>query len=140
MLLDLVGAAVAAGASNEGAVVAVADAMPSGTTGPLRSVAAALALGATATLAWAPVLDDPQLRPLAVALVRASTGGTRAAASLRAAAADLRDERRDLAAAAARRAGVRAVLPLGVCFLPAFVLLGILPTVVGLASAALVGG
>jgi hypothetical protein len=31
--------------------------------------------------------------------------------------------------------GVKAVAPLGLCFLPAFVLLGIIPVVAGLASA-----
>jgi hypothetical protein len=41
---------------------------------------------------------------------------------------------------AARSAGVRAVAPLGLCFLPAFVLVGVVPTVVGLATAALHGG
>ncbi|MCU1692975.1 MAG: hypothetical protein JWM64_2066, partial [Frankiales bacterium] len=34
----------------------------------------------------------------------------------------------------ARRAGVLAVAPLGLCFLPAFVLLGVVPVVVGLAG------
>ncbi len=35
---------------------------------------------------------------------------------------------------AARRAGVLAVGPLGICFLPAFMLLGVVPAVVGLAT------
>lgn len=35
---------------------------------------------------------------------------------------------------APRRVGVLAVAPLGLCFLPAFVLLGIVPVVVGLAG------
>ncbi|MCU1621436.1 MAG: hypothetical protein JWL79_281, partial [Frankiales bacterium] len=34
----------------------------------------------------------------------------------------------------AARAGVLAVLPLGACFLPAFVLLGVVPAVIGLAG------
>ncbi|MFB9964969.1 hypothetical protein ACFFOP_20530 [Sinosporangium siamense] len=36
--------------------------------------------------------------------------------------------------AAARRVGVYAVAPLGLCFLPAFVVVGVVPTMVGLAS------
>jgi pilus assembly protein TadC len=39
-----------------------------------------------------------------------------------------------LAAAAAERAGVLIAGPLGLCFLPAFVCLGIVPVVVGLAG------
>jgi hypothetical protein len=35
---------------------------------------------------------------------------------------------------AAQRVGVHAVAPLALCFLPAFVLLGIVPLVVGLAQ------
>jgi pilus assembly protein TadC len=36
--------------------------------------------------------------------------------------------------ARARSAGVKAVVPLGLCFLPAFVLLGIVPAIVGIAK------
>jgi hypothetical protein len=35
---------------------------------------------------------------------------------------------------AARTAGVRAVIPLVACFLPAFILLGVVPVVAGLAN------
>jgi hypothetical protein len=46
-------------------------------------------------------------------------------------AADLRDQA-DLASQAyARTIEVRAAAPLGVCFLPAFVLLGVVPLVAG---------
>jgi pilus assembly protein TadC len=71
---------------------------------------------------------------------RASTSGVHTAALLRAVATDVRGRRRAVATEAARRAGVRAVLPLGACFLPAFVLLGIVPTIAGLASSALGSG
>jgi hypothetical protein len=40
-----------------------------------------------------------------------------------------RSRRRAAGAAAARRAAVLATLPLGLCFLPAFVLLGVVPLV-----------
>ena len=39
----------------------------------------------------------------------------------------------------ARRAGVQAVGPLAACFLPAFVLVGVVPVVVGVAQALLAG-
>jgi len=53
--------------------------------------------------------------------------GTIAAAGRRA--------RQVAAQAAARRAGVLAVGPLGLCFLPAFVLVGVVPLVAGLVGA-----
>ena len=139
LLLELVAATLAAGSTPAGSVADLVVAVPDGTARLLRPVAAALALGAAPGQAYAPLLDDPRLRPLAVALGRATSAGTRGADVLRAAADDLRDERRTAAAASARRAGVRAVVPLAVCFLPAFVLLGIVPTLVG-AAASLLGG
>ncbi|MFD0891079.1 type II secretion system F family protein, partial [Streptosporangium algeriense] len=47
---------------------------------------------------------------------------------------DARQEARSAASAAALRVGVQAVAPLGLCFLPAFVCLGIVPVVAGLAG------
>jgi pilus assembly protein TadC len=139
LLLELMAASLAAGSTPAGLVADLLEAVPDGTARFLRPVAAALALGAAPDQAYAPLLDDPRLRPLAVALGRAGAAGTSAADVLRAAADDLRDERRSAAAAAAHRAGVRAVVPLAVCFLPAFVLLGVVPTLVG-AAASLLGG
>ena len=46
----------------------------------------------------------------------------------------------DAAAARAERAGVLIGGPLGLCFLPAFVCLGIVPVVIGLATRVLGGG
>ena len=46
-------------------------------------------------------------------------------------------ELRDAARRAAERAGVAISGPLGLCFLPAFICLGIVPVVVGLASSVL---
>lgn len=52
--------------------------------------------------------------------------------------------RRTAAARAAhvrvRRAGVLATAPLGLCFLPAFVLIGVVPVVIGLTSRFAQGG
>jgi pilus assembly protein TadC len=56
------------------------------------------------------------------------------------AAADLRVRADDAAAAAGERAGVMVSGPLGLCFLPAFVCLGIVPVVIGLAGSVLNGG
>jgi pilus assembly protein TadC len=51
-----------------------------------------------------------------------------------------RDDAEDAAAASAERAGVLISGPLGLCFLPAFLALGIVPVVIGLASSVLGDG
>jgi len=68
------------------------------------------------------------------AVVRAAERGAPLVDVLAALAADERERTRWAAEEAARRAGVRAVGPLAACFLPAFVLVGVLPVVVGVAG------
>ena len=58
-------------------------------------------------------------------------------AALRAAAGTLRRERHVRALEAAARLGVRLVLPLGLCYLPAFVLVGLVPVIVSMAAGVL---
>jgi len=69
---------------------------------------------------------------MAVVLCRASLSGASPAPMLDALAVDQRERQRLAGEAAARRAGVAMVAPLGLCFLPAFVLLGVVPLVAGL--------
>lgn len=72
-------------------------------------------------------------------LVLSRRAGVPAAELLRAAAEDARDDAAAAGLAAAERLAVRLVLPLGVCVLPAFVLVGVVPVVVGVLSST-VGG
>ncbi|MFL6137709.1 MAG: type II secretion system F family protein [Frankiaceae bacterium] len=134
---DLLAATLAAGVPIERAVrvVAAADDGPLGRL--LGDVAAALSLGAPPAEAWAPVERAPPLRPLARAAVRSSSSGAALAATLTGLADDLREEVHADGQAAARRAGVHVVGPLTLCFLPAFVVLGVLPLVLGLLAGAL---
>ena len=67
---------------------------------------------------------------------RAAVGGAPVAAAVQQVAEDARREAAAAAERAARRAGVLAVGPLGLCFLPAFLLLGVVPAVIGLAASA----
>jgi pilus assembly protein TadC len=82
--------------------------------------------------------DDP-LRRLVVGLARAMQTGAPLADMVAAVADDQRRHRRWSAEAAARRAGVHAVGPLVLCFLPAFVLLGVVPVVLSIAVEVLGG-
>jgi putative uncharacterized protein (fragment) len=54
-------------------------------------------------------------------------------------AQNLRDQRESQASADANRLAVRLVLPLGLCHLPAFILLAIVPAVVYLGRSVLAG-
>jgi pilus assembly protein TadC len=67
-------------------------------------------------------------------LVRAGESGAAVAPGLRSLAADGRAESRAATEAAVRRAGVWILAPLGLCFLPAFVCLGVVPLVLGIAA------
>ena len=67
-------------------------------------------------------------------MVRSAASGAPLAGVLARVAEDLRRDRQQVVEVAARAAGVRAVAPLGACFLPAFVLVGVVPVVVSLAT------
>jgi hypothetical protein len=103
----------------------------------MRRAGGALLLGATWTEAWADAPDA--LAPLADALEPAWVDGAAPGPLLRRAAASVRSTRHREAQEAAARLGVRLVLPLGLCFLPAFVLLGLVPVVLA-AGGAVLGG
>ena len=93
---------------------------------------------AATALSWGADLGDLCAgSALVSALARSAMTGAPAAALLRQLADDQRARRRWELLDGARRAGVQAVAPLAVCFLPAFVLVGIVPVVVGVARSLL---
>lgn len=132
--IDLLAACLRGGGAWHDSVEAVADAVggPLGTE--LARVAARIRLGADPTEEWLGLAREPVLAPLGRAAARAAAGGAPVAATLARLARDQRRTARAAASARARTAGVRAVAPLGLCFLPAFVLLGIVPAVAGIAA------
>jgi len=67
-------------------------------------------------------------------LVRAGESGSTVTAALRALAAESRTSTWARTEGAVRRAGVWVLAPLGLCFLPAFVCLGVVPLVLGIAG------
>lgn len=74
----------------------------------------------------------PQWRPLFTALQLARSVGLGPVGLLRSAAAEQRRRRAEALSVAARRLAVLAVLPTSLCLLPAFVLLTVVPLVLGL--------
>ena len=98
----------------------------------LDAVAAMLSLGADPVTAWRAIDLDGELAPLAAAALRSAAGGGGLADAVREYAAQLRQDVAAESIRAAGRAGVLMTAPLGVCFLPAFLCLGLAPVVVGL--------
>jgi len=80
---------------------------------------------------WRHIEDLAAAEPVVRAAVRsAASGGALAGALVRAAEA-ARAAQEAEARVRAHRAGVLVVLPVGLCFLPAFVLVGVVPVVAG---------
>ena len=130
---DLLAACLIAGAPLDRAVAAVGTALDGPIAAAFDRAGSALALGAPVDEAVAPWQHDAALaglEPVARVLVRAAASGSAAGPAIVALAVDLRSERRWRIDETARRAGVRATAPLGVCFLPAFVLAGVVPVVI----------
>jgi pilus assembly protein TadC len=73
----------------------------------------------------------PQLGPLGRAVHRSSETGASVADALARLGSELRDGRRAQQEALARAVEVKASVPLGLCLLPAFVLIGIVPMIAG---------
>lgn len=140
--LDLLGVALLAGLPTPVALAAVGDAMATtapAVAEPLRYVAARVRLGATPALAWRDVPGADAVAPVAPVLARVTDGGGSVRAALDHTAQRLRSEADAVAVARAERAAVLVAGPLGLCFLPAFVCLGIVPVVIGLADGMLPG-
>jgi pilus assembly protein TadC len=133
--LDVLAACLFAGSSLDHALTAVAEAFGGGVQATLAPIARLAAWGAPVETAWAQCLALPRWAPVARAVIRASYSGATLADVLTQQAVEYRRALRSGAAARAQRAGVSAVLPLGLCFLPAFVLAGIVPVVAGFAEA-----
>ena len=127
---DLLAAALRAGAPPEAAVRTVGTALGGPLGERLVLVGRALRLGTPAAPAWADLGSGPGAVRLARAAARTEHSGTALAGALNRVADDLRAARLIAAEGAAHRAGVLIVLPLGLCFLPAFVLAGLVPVIV----------
>ena len=146
LLLDLLAACLAGGAALSAAADAVSAAVPGPAGRRLAAVSAALGAGFPPAQAWGAFAggaggtggaDGRAGDPMAGAartLGRAAEGGAPVAAAVSRLAVEARAEARSRGEQAARRVGVLVVAPLGLCFLPAFVLLGVVPVVAGLAG------
>ncbi|MEO6886984.1 MAG: type II secretion system F family protein [Jatrophihabitantaceae bacterium] len=133
LALDLTATALHAGCPLHAALALVVPVVAPPLDRELRMVSGLLQLGADPDEAWRAVDPAGPLGPVAVAGRRSSRSGARLADAFERLAADTRADLRTAAESRANRAGVFAMAPLGLCFLPAFICLGIVPVVVGIA-------
>ena len=128
LMLELLAAQLRAGLSPLAALMALAEALNSG---HLRQICRRLQVGATWEAAWAGTASGSwdQLRD---ALAPAYTAGSPSAPLLRALADAQRLSERRAAERAAGKLSVALVVPLGLCSLPAFICLGIVPILISL--------
>jgi Flp pilus assembly protein TadB len=129
LLLDLVAACLASGAPLDASVRAAAMAVGAPVADLVIPALEAVRLGAEADRAWATVGQCPPLAGFARAVVRAVESGAPLSDVLPRLADRARSSRRATAETRVRAAGVRLTAPLGLAFLPAFVLLGVVPVV-----------
>lgn len=140
--LDVLAACLRSGMAVSTAAAAVAASAPSGMAVLLRRAADLLALGADPARAWAAPAGavDGHVQAFLRMARRSAASGTALAQGVEDLAVQLRGDAADAASARAERASVLMAGPLGLCYLPAFLCLGIVPVVAGLAGEVLQSG
>ncbi|MFE3328058.1 type II secretion system F family protein [Streptomyces sp. NPDC059176] len=131
---DLLAACLSAGACPREAAEAVGESLGGPVGERLVHVAAQLRLGSEPARAWGLFGEITGAAGLARCLERAGSSGAPSAEPVSRLAAGLRAARSRAAASRAQRAQVLITAPVGLCFLPAFLAIGVAPVVIGLAS------
>ncbi len=134
LLVLFLATALRAGAATATAVRQAAASLPGPAADRLLMTADQLALGMPPDRVWSTLAGDPELGTLGLALARAERTGAPVAAVVERLADDLATAARAEVEDRARAVGVRAAVPLGVCLLPSFLLLGIVPLVASLVA------
>jgi pilus assembly protein TadC len=128
--VDLLAAALRSGTPPARAAEVVGTAVGGPVGRRLVRVGTALRLGARPEDAWAVLVAVPGAERVVRAAVRSADSGAALTGAFNRLADDLRAARTTRVEAGAHRLGVLVVLPLGLCFLPAFLLTGVVPVVV----------
>jgi pilus assembly protein TadC len=136
---DLLAACVSAGAGPREAAEAVGESLGGPVGERLAKAAAELRLGGEPAQAWRWLGQIPGAAALARCLERADCTGAPAAEPVSRLAERFRADRSRMATARGRRAQVLITAPVGLCFLPAFLAVGVAPVVIGLADGLLNG-
>lgn len=119
---------------SSGSLYAALDALGTYLPGcqPLRKVATQLHVGVDWDTAWAEANQDPRLAELSQELKFIHVSAVPSASVLQASASTLRRNRKRKAEQLAAELAIRLVLPMGICLLPAFICLGVIPMVYAL--------
>lgn len=128
---DLLAACAAVGKAPQDALPVVSGAVGAALGARLNDVTRRLTLGADPAAEWSRLSHDPQLGDLGRTMLRSIEHGVPVAQSLARLAEDRRRERRTTTQLRAQSVGVKAAGPLALCFLPAFMIIGVVPTVAG---------
>ncbi|MFB7177696.1 type II secretion system F family protein [Streptomyces sp. NPDC056257] len=131
---DLLAACLAAGAGPVEAAEVVGESLGGPVGERLARAGAELRLGGEPGVGWGRLAEIPGARALAECLERAARTGAPAAEPVSRLASGLREDRARRAGARAQRAAVLVTAPVGLCFLPAFLAIGVAPVVIGMAS------
>ncbi len=130
LVLDVMAQLFASGSSLATGLAAVGQHLPG--CRPLVTVAHNLRLGLEWDAAWEHATHSPHLHQLAHELRFVHASAVPSAHMLTTAATALRANRKRLAEQLAQELAIRLVLPTGICLLPSFILLGIIPMVLTL--------
>ncbi len=131
LAIDLLAACAAVGQSAAHALSVTSRAIGGPLGQRFDGLQARLALGADPLIEWTRLGEEPQLAPLARTMVRTLQSGAPVTGGLTRLADDIRRDRRTQSQLKARNVGVKAAGPLALCFLPAFMAVGVVPTVAG---------
>jgi pilus assembly protein TadC len=129
--LDLLAACVLAGMPLRTATAAVAEAVGGVLGERLGVVVSYTAAGFGDSDAWASLAPDEVLGAVSRDLARAADAGTSVGGMLARHAETARAAAQAAALARAKAVGVRTIVPVSVCYLPAFFLVGVVPVIAG---------
>lgn len=124
--LDLMSAALAVGRPPIDAFTMTAHASDAPLGPELRKIAHRLAVSSDHSVVWSG-LEGTALSPVARAFIRAETAGIPIAAVVSTTGEELRRARRSERRSAGARVAVSTTAPLGLCFLPSFFLVAVVP-------------
>lgn len=133
-LVGLVAAGLRAGSPPDQALAAACSALPGPAADCFAASLARLELGVDPGTVWSDLAGQPEVSALGRTLSRSHQTGASVLEAIGSLAQNLAQESRARVEDRARTVGVRAALPLGLCLLPAFLLVGIVPVVVGMAA------
>lgn len=135
LMLELLATSLESGLPMVRALEVLADVATYRVSRGLAVVVAGLTVGASWQTSWSAVLDGRELARLHAALTFSALTGSASSSLLYAEAARLRRTALREAEMRAGALGVKLVVPLGLCSLPAFICLGVAPVVLAMVPA-----